>query len=350
MKVLIARCDRLGDLVLSLPALAWLRRVRPDWEIHALVAPGGVPLVEHDPAVDAFYTWDGLEWEPLRERLAAERYDAAVLLQYQTPLAKLLRAAGIKRRYGPLSKLSSWLLLNRGSIQRRSNVDRHECDYNVDLVRRLIGRGVDAPVDHPVLHVGEVQKEIGRRFRQDEAPGAEVVVFVHPGSGGSALDWSPAGYAAVANRLAQRAGWRVFITGSHLDRLTVDALAPHLDPAVSVIAERYPLRDFLGVLAAGDAMVAPSTGPIHLAAALSLVAVGLFPPAPTMSPRRWGPLGPWATALLPPVDCPARKHCVMDDCLLYNCLDGIVPAKVIEEVEAQIQRRRHAGAATDPAL
>ncbi|MEZ4387849.1 MAG: hypothetical protein R3D98_09780 [Candidatus Krumholzibacteriia bacterium] len=101
MKVLVARCDRLGDLVLSLPALAWLRRVRPDWEIHALVAPEAAPLVEHDPSVDAYYTWNLALTDERLPQLRAEGYDAAVVLQYQTSLARLLRDAGVRRRYGP---------------------------------------------------------------------------------------------------------------------------------------------------------------------------------------------------------------------------------------------------------
>jgi ADP-heptose:LPS heptosyltransferase len=342
MKVLLARCDRLGDLVLALPAFAWLRRCRPGWEIHALVTSQAAPLVENDPAIDAFYCWDGGDDEDLTVNLFDEDYDAVVLLQYQTPLAQLLRRARIRRRYGPLSKLSSWLLLNRGRWQRRSRVRRHERDYNVDLVRPLAGRAASGVrVSRPRIQLGEVQRETARRFRAEHAGAAETVAFVHPGSGGSALDWEPAHYAAVANELARRPGWRVFVTGSHLDRLVLDRLAPSLDPSVDVIAERYPLREFLGVLAAGDLMVAPSTGPLHLAAGLDLAALGLYPPAPTMSPRRWGPLGPWARALTPPVDCPARRHCLQESCLLYNCLEGILPSRVIElAIELVDQRRR----------
>ncbi len=349
MKVLLARCDRLGDLVLALPAFAWLRTVRPDWEIHALVSPGAVPLVEHDPSIDAFYTWDGGDAVALVERLAGECYDAVALLQYQTPLARLLRRSGIRRRYGPLSKLSSLILLNRGRWQRRSRVQRHERDYNIDLLKPLAGRSIDpvTPSD-PVVHVGDEQRGVGQRFRSTEAPGAEVVAFVHPGSGGSALDWSPEDFAATANALGRRPGWRVFVTGSHHDRLTIDTLAPHLDPEVEVIAERYPLRDFLGVLTAGDVMIAPSTGPLHVAAALGLAAVGLYPPAPTMSPRRWGPLGPWSRALTPPVDCPSRKHCLLEHCLLHNCLAGIRPAQVIETATALVAQRQRDRALTDP--
>lgn len=341
MKVLLVRCDRLGDLVLALPAFAWLRQARPHWEIHGLVAAAAAPLVEHDPALDAFYTWDGGDDGDLACKLASERYDAVSLLQYQTPVARLLKRAGIRRRHGPLSKLSSWFLLNRGSWQRRSRLRYHEGRYNLDLVRRLAGRGArQVPVDRPRLHLGQEQRRFGQQFRSTEAAGADVVAFIHPGSGGSALDWPPEHFARVAGELADRSGWRVFVTGSHHDRATIDALAPLLAPQVGVVAERYPLRDFLGVLAAGDVLIAPSTGPLHLAAALDLAVVGVYPPAPTMSPQRWGPLGRWAAALTPPLDCPSRRHCLLTHCLFYNCLELVTPRQVIAAVLGRVDERR----------
>jgi heptosyltransferase III len=342
MKVLVARCDRLGDLVLSLPVFAWLKRERPDWEVHALVAAAGTPLVENDPAIDAIYTWHGIPDPQLEAKLRAERYDAVLILQFQTELAAMLRRAGIPRRYGPLSRWASWWLLNRGVLQGRSRVRRHERDYNVDLARRLAGRDGAAP--DPRICLQDAQREAGLRIRAREAPGARVLAFVHPASGGSALDWEPARFAAVAGELAARPGWQVFLTGSHHDRLVIDRIGPDLDPRVKVMAERYPLREFLGLLAAGDVMVAPSTGPLHMAAALGLAAVGIYPPAPTMGPRRWGPLGPWSRALVPAVDCPAKRHCWQERCLLYNCLAAV---RVQDVVAAAVDLASRRGAQID---
>jgi hypothetical protein len=109
MKVLVTRTDRLGDLVLSLPVFAAIKRARPDWEVHALVAQGLVPLVEHDPHIHSVWVWsteeDPARRRRLRDELAGQGFAAAVMLQYRQELAVLLRSAGIKRRYGPLSKL-----------------------------------------------------------------------------------------------------------------------------------------------------------------------------------------------------------------------------------------------------
>lgn len=331
MKVLVARTDRLGDLVLSLPVFAAGRAARPDWEFHALVAPAGVPLVAHDPHVAAVWTWDpqgdAAADADLARRLRAERFDAAVLLHFRAPLARLLRQAGIPRRYGPWSKPASWLLLNRGTWQRRSRGGRHEADLNLGLLGRLPGIGPLQPAA-PVLHLSEAALAAGRAFRREAAPGARVVAFVHPGSGGSALDWPAARFAEAASTLAGLPGWRVFVTGQGADATAVRAMqAAGLDPRVGNLLDRYALPEFLGVLSAGDVFIGPSTGPLHLAGALGLGVVGLYPPAPAMSPRRWGPRAGWSRVLEPAVACPARHACRLERCPLHNCLAGVdVPA------------------------
>ena len=364
MKVLVARTDRLGDLVLSLPVFEDIKSRQPDWMVHALVAPRSVPLVENDPFIDAVWTWTGTETgaelDDLVEQLQREQFDAVVILQYQKDLARLMKRAGIPKRYGPLSKGSSWFLLNRGSWQARSRGRRHEMEYNLFLARRLtdgwrgsVGKQV-APFPEPRLHLTEGQKAIGRNFRRDEAPGCRTLAFVHPGSGGSALDWEPARFAGVANTLAGRPGWRVFITGSAGDKKTVDAVAGDLDPCVEILLDRFSLREFMGVLSAGDIFVGPSTGPLHMAAALGCATVGLFPPVVTMSPDRWGPRGPLSRALVPLVSCPARRICLEEKCLLYNCMTRIFDDEVIEAALEVVHRKRNEGAGSmdspDPSL
>ncbi len=350
MKVLVTRTDRLGDLVLSLPVFEDIKRRQPDWTVHAMVAPGSVPLVENDPHIDAVWTWTGIETDTeldeLEGRLRREKFDAVVILQYRMDLARLMKRAGIPKRYGPLSKGSSWFLLNRGSWQSRSRGRRHEMEHNLFLGRRLTTgwwatlRQQDSQFPEPRLHLTQGQKDIGRKFRRDQAPGCQTLAFVHPGSGGSALDWEPSRFAGVANTLASRPGWRVFITGSSGDKDTVDSVARDLDPGVEVLLDRFSLREFMGVLSSGDLFVGPSTGPLHMAAALGCATVGLFPPVVTMSPERWGPRGPLSRALVPQVGCPARRICLEEKCLLYNCMTRIFDDEVIEASLEVVHRNR----------
>ncbi|MFO7654470.1 MAG: glycosyltransferase family 9 protein [Candidatus Krumholzibacteriia bacterium] len=343
-KVLVARTDRLGDLVLSLPVFAYIKERRPRWEVHALVAREAVPLVENDPHVDAIWS-EGHRSGDLERRLAAERFDAAVLLLYRRELAQVLRRAGVRRRIGPLSKWSSWWLLNGGVWQARSRTGRHEWAYNLQLAEKLAGRG--GPWPEPRLHLSGAQEEIGRSFRAEFGLGRAPLVFVHPGSGGSALDWEPERFAAVVRLLTEAPPGegvrtpRVFVTGGPQDHQALAQIAPLLPAGVVSLGGRYRLREFLGVLAAGDLMIAPSTGPLHMASALGLSTLGLFAPAPTMSPDRWGNRGELARSLVPPVDCPSRRNCLGEECLMFDCMTGIgVDAVVNAARELLVERER----------
>jgi len=330
VKVLLARTDKLGDVVLSLPAIAWLKGRRPDWELHALVAARAAPLVEHDPGLARVWTWPADA-----PRLRAERFDAAVLLVYDRAVAAHLWRIGVRRRVGPLSRWTSWLLLSRGVRQHRSAGGRHERDYNVELAAALAGEAARGELPAPRLALSAEQREAGRRFRAEVAADAAVVAFVHAGSGGSALVWPPERFGAVAARLAARPGWRLFLTGGEQDGPAVAAAAAAAGPAVTSLAGRYDLRQLLGVLSGGDLMIAPSTGPLHLASALGLAAVGVMSPVPVQSAERWGPLGPRARSVSPDVACPARLACLGPRCRLWNCLETIgVEAVVAAAVDA----------------
>jgi len=343
VKVLVTRTDRLGDLVLSLPAMALLKQARPDWEIHAMVAPACLPLVEHLDFLAGVWTWqpggDGCDSRSLGHDLARASFDAAIMLQYRRELALLLRRAGVARLYGPRSRFTSWFLLNHGLRQQRSRSNRHEMELNGDLARSALS-SPGLPLDPPWLQLSAQQKEQGEAFRASRAAGAETVAFVHPGSGGSALDWQPDRFAAVANALASRTGWRVFVTGAGADAALVDAVAVGLRPEVGVLLDAFDLRTFMGVLAAGDVLVGPSTGPLHMAPALGLAAVGLYPPVPTMAPSRWGPRGRWVDTIVPAVDCPAVRKCPGRRCRLYNCLHEIEAADVVAAAVTLQSRRR----------
>jgi len=343
VRLLVCRTDRLGDLVLSLPVFSRLKAALPGCEIHALAAPAAAALVESDPSVDRVLIWDPAAAELASAMIAAAGYDAALMLLYRRDVAWSLRRAGVPHLVGPLSKPSSWLLLNGGMRQRRSRADRHERDYNLELAGRLIellGGEADPPGWNPTprLHAAQKQIETGRLFRLAEAPGADVVAFIHPGMGGSALNWPPSRFAAVAGELASRPGWRVFLTGGPADRAVTAEVAAQCGAAVVDLTGRFDLRTFIGVLAAGDLIIAPSTGPLHMAAALGLAAVGVYPPLPVQSPRRWGPLGPRAVALAPEVACPESLRCRGEECGHWNCLEMISVESVVAAAEAAVAR------------
>ena len=79
----------------------------------------------------------------------------------------------------------------------------------------------------------------------------------------------------------------------------------------------------MGFINQADGIVAASTGPLHIAAALGKFAVGIYPPIKPMHPGRWAPIGEKATFLVEDKKCSiCRKS---GSC---ECMENISPDAV----------------------
>ncbi|MCP4293549.1 MAG: glycosyltransferase family 9 protein [bacterium] len=342
MKVLITRTDSLTDLVLSLPVFPYLRSARPDLDIQVLVSESWVPLVENNPHLSGVWTWapsDSQEVSQLlKERLAAENYAAVVMLNEEPDLGNLLKSAGIKARYGRRTSFRSRFVLNKGHREKAATGQLHEKDRNLALVQRFLGsRFLKAASERPAdsanqLKLTRGQQALGQEFRDENKLGEDNAVFIHPGTGDSMLDWMPERFAGVANALMGLNGFRVFVLGSAQDGNPVEKMTQTLDKQATVLLDQFNLRDFLGILSAGDYFIGPLTGSLHLAAALGLGTVGLFPPVKEFSSQRWAPWGCRTQSVTPKVDCPVCEGCPGSDCPQYNCMETIFERDVLEAV------------------
>jgi heptosyltransferase-3 len=156
--------------------------------------------------------------------------------------------------------------------------------------------------------------------------GPDPYVVYHPGADAPArrpgAEQSRALVAALVG-----AGHRVVVTGSRaestLTAFVADGRARDLGGAVD-------LAGLAAVLDGADVVVAPNTGPAHLAAAVGTPVVSLF--APVVPPERWAPYGV-PVVLLGDQDAPCRRTRARD-CPVpgHPCLDGIDPDAVVAAV------------------
>ncbi len=356
MKILVVSPGPCSRVVLALPVYAALAAAHPDSEIHALVDEATVPLVESDPHLQAIQALDGGGDIELRRRLADERYDAAVLLEYRRSLASLLARAGIRRRIGPLEHWSGLLHLNRWVRGRNRASHEHLGDA---LLRRARAVGGRAPVKSPSaeavlprIHLSTGQLEIGREFRRRAAAGAgaERTVFIQPGDGYDRLHWSSQDFLRLANTLGVRPGVRVFVVGGRRERETVGEMAGSLHSGVRVLQESHDLRELLGVLATADLFVGGPDGLLPAVAALGRPTLALWPPLPGRTFATDGPRDGNARALAPDVLCPARRICFFGNCRRWNCMEelaGDTVARAAVEILAAGPGREYAPVADD---
>ncbi|MBY0370914.1 hypothetical protein K2X33_09525, partial [bacterium] len=102
-RILIARTDKLGDVLLSLQAVASVRTAFPEAQIDLLLR------AELQEIVGSLLDLMRVRPVPWKPGQAIERYDAALCLFDEPALLSAFKRAGIPVRVGNYSKLRSFL-------------------------------------------------------------------------------------------------------------------------------------------------------------------------------------------------------------------------------------------------
>ena len=137
-RILVVRNDRLGDAVLTVPAVAAARQCWPNAHLSLLVQPSLIPFWQTIPGIDQLLP-DRAD-RHVREvaaSLARQRFDAALVINTNRRNLQVVRRAGIPVRVAWSGKLASWLYGNRWVRLRRSHPPVHESVFAMAFVRRL---------------------------------------------------------------------------------------------------------------------------------------------------------------------------------------------------------------------
>lgn len=295
-RIVCFRTDRIGDLILTMPAMAAAAAMAEGARVSVVAAEGPRALLEGQPWIAEVFPWDSTHaGGPLRDWLRLRSFDTAVYF-YPRPASAIAGwLADIPQRIGTAYRWYAPLFTERVKIHRKENL-RHELEYNLDLLAPLGTPPKDAPLIAPIIpDVARIEADTLRRLQK--LP--ERYAVIHAGSGGSSLNATPAWYGRLAAAL-EAAGLPVIMTG----------LLPETARAqVALTGARLPATRFLApptvmtlaaVLDRARVVLGPSTGPLHLAAALGVPTVSFFPHVHAMSPVRWRPRGARSEVLMPP--------------------------------------------------
>lgn len=302
-RILLVRNDRLGDLVLTLPAIEAVRRNWPEAHVAALVSPYAGPLLAGHRALDELLfdsEADGA-WR-LGRRLRAMRFDAALVFNTNTRNCLAVWAAGIRRRVCWAHKPAGWLAATHRVALHRSHPPVHESTFALAFVRRLGAAAEWGPLEHRLQIDPAMRTRMDERIRREMGT-AGPLFGVHPGSKNSAYNWPASHYAELVGQLASYG--RVMVTGSPQEQPLLDQIRRRSDgsPAgrVGFFAD-LGLHELACAIAEQTALVVSSTGPMHIAGVMGTPTVALFSPHPAHVPAKWAPLGTNHTLLVAPLE------------------------------------------------
>jgi ADP-heptose:LPS heptosyltransferase len=292
------------------------------------------PIAAACPWVDDFLNLDELLMQPEAEQIATLRaYEATAIIHVfpNKTVARLAQKAKIPVRIGTRNRWQHWLTCNRLVALSRRHSPLHEAQLNLQLLQPLGFTESPGPLEIAKLVQLQPVEPLPVEFRdmlQARQPG-QLNVILHPRSRGSAREWGLDNFGQLA-RLLHQAGHRVFVTGTAAEG---EELADWLKQQAAFLAAdltgQLALPQFLAFIAAADGLVAGSTGPLHLAAALGRHALGLYPPIRPMHPGRWGPLGAHAGFMV--FDKPNCEDCRTQP-TACTCIRAIEPMAVAARV------------------
>jgi ADP-heptose:LPS heptosyltransferase len=333
---LVSRTDAIGDVVLTLPVCGRLKQLFPGCRVVLIGRTYTAAVAAACPWVDDFLNLDELVKLAEPAQIAALGDYAAAAIIHVFPnkiLARLAQKAKIPLRIGTRNRWQHWLTCNRLVALSRRHSPLHEAQLNPKLLLPLGDSSEPSLAQVAQLVRLQATEPLAESWQErlNQRQPDQLNIILHPRSRGSAREWGLDNFGQLA-RLLHQAGHRVFITGTAAEGEELAVWLQQNAPFLTAdLTGQLSLPQFIAFIAAADGLVAGSTGPLHLAAALGRHALGLYPPIRPMHPGRWAPLGPHAEFMV--FDKPSCDDCRKQPASC-TCIWAIAAAAVAERVAA----------------
>jgi ADP-heptose:LPS heptosyltransferase len=324
--IVISRTDSIGDVVLTLPMAGWLKQHYPGVQITFLGAAYTKEVVEACVHVDRFVDWDSLVSSQQSTVNSQTKPDLFIHVFPRKEIAKWARKEKIALRLGTAHRLYHWNTCNKLVFFTRKRSELHEAQLNFKLLEGLTGKAVPS--------LAEIEKLYGfeKIAPLDESisgllDNSRFNLILHPKSKGSAREWGLENFRELI-RIVPQDKCKIFITGTENEGNLLKEAGFWRDdiPAVDLTG-KLSLAQLLAFINAADGLIAASTGPLHLAAAMGKHTIGLYPPIRPMHPGRWAPVGKNASFLTLDKNCSKCRK--TGDC---DCIRQITPQQVLEKL------------------
>ena len=297
MNILTVRNDKLGDLLVTLPAIACIKKNLPDSVISLLARDYTSEVAHRCQYIDQVLVDPGREKGlestlRLSRTLRKGKFDSVVTFFSTGHTGLAVWLARIPYRLAPATKLAQ-LAYNHRLTQRRSQSIKPEYEYNLDLARQfLVDTGVD-PIDTPVAPYLYVDQDTLRKTRSEflarnQLPDITRLVFVHAGSGGSSNNLSLEQYAKLIQLLDISEPYHIILSAGPGELCYIQSLSELIGEIPHTIYESTEgLSRFVDHISLANLFIGGSTGPLHIAGALDVPTAAFYVRLRTSSALRW---------------------------------------------------------------
>jgi ADP-heptose:LPS heptosyltransferase len=335
-KILIINLGGIGDVTLSLPAVAAIRRKFPGAALEMVVAPRAADWLRSQKLADNVHGFPGRFSEVIRLLICLRRRRFDLCVNMRTMVS---RASALKIRF-MLACIGGRVSAGRDTDGRGAFFDiripetnagrKPEMEYDNDTARVLgaVVTGGTPEVDVAAEDIVSAEKKL----RDSGVMETEKYAIVNPG-GMPSRRWPAVRFRAVVKALASTGRLRIVVIGSAAEAGIAEYVADAAPGNAVSVAGKFTVNELWALLRGAAAVITNDTGPMHMAAVLRVPLVAVFGPGDLM---RYDPRIVWPKARVV-YKGKDRIVCNAYRCRRMSCLRAISVDEVLREVSSVLE-------------
>ncbi len=281
--ICVLRLSAAGDICHTLPVVRTIQQAWPDTHITWVIGRLEHTLVGDIPDIE-FVVFDKSEgfnaYRKLYRQMRGRHFDVLLHMQMalRASVASLLIPSRIRLGFDRRrAKDLQWLFTNHKIAPRER---QHVMDS-------LFGFTEALGIEQKVLEWNiPIPAEARDKIKQAIGDGDYLVIS--PCSSMSYRNWHSEGYAAVADYAAEKYGLKVVVTGgpSEIEQHYAGEISRLTKSEIINLVGKTSLKELLAILEEARLVIAPDSGPAHMATAVNTPVIGLYA---STNPDRAGP-------------------------------------------------------------
>jgi predicted lipopolysaccharide heptosyltransferase III len=296
MNILLIQLKRIGDLILTTPAIAALRKKFPEATISLVVSPAAEGLLPAISGIDKVFVlrgkaddaldWIALAWGKFDYCLDFTRNDRSSFLTLLSQAQKRITSDHPNLR--TKIRARSYNEFVESPVRHL-----HTVDYHLALLKPL---GIDDASRAIRLDLPDATVEKAEQLLKSAQAGDEFVIL-HPGSARAEKFWKAKRWAELIDHCVQERGMQCVLTGgrSPMERTQISAIKASTHSDVIDLSGKTDLLSLAALVRKARLLITVDSAPMHFAAAWGTPQVVLFGPT---NPFHWHPRSESAVILL----------------------------------------------------
>lgn len=327
-KILLVKPSALGDVIHALPVVQALKEAYPQASLSWLIKDKLAEVLKGNPWVDEIIPWKRSSFLALIRRMRRREFDLAIDLQglFRSGLLTLLSNAPLRLGFNRENTREKAYIFYNLWVNPSERI-KHVVEKNLSLLR---GIGIDSQ-ESPRFFIPsgeEEEKYISRFIASIRKP----IIGLNPGAGWPTKRWPVQNFALLGDKIIREGGGEVLLIWGPGEKERVEEIKRRMEEK-ALLAPPTSIIQLAALLKKCFLLVSGDTGPLHLAATLSLPVVALYGPS---DPERNGPYTEKKVVIWKKLNC---SPCWRKECREPICLQSITVDEVFSAVKKLLARK-----------